>query len=302
MDRNIQTDHGQRSSTGGTILQVDGAGDSKKGKKKAGTTKKGGIPKRGTPKKGGGDGKRSVSATPTRKGGRRRGVARVADATTLDVSTRSAATPEGMPYNITVTNQKVTDATDIYEGPPGGVYLTLRRQRSQRFKALLQQLENPSRQLESQLVGITTVQSPIRPSIAEPSLVGLSTEHFATAQSGTRPSITDLSIGGPSVTAPPITEPSIRASSTVSEESRESSHTHAKPSPADSGVDILTPDTIVRPVTSDSEQSAHSVRGMAPVREITQEEKDRLRERNRQVEAVSGTWIFFPPPLSSMLW
>jgi hypothetical protein len=289
MGRNIQTDHDQRSNTGGTIPQFDSAGDSKKGKKKAGTPKKGGTPKKETPKNGGGGGKRSVPATPARKGGRRRGVAGVADTTTPNVSTRDTATPEGLPYNTTATNQKVTDSTDIYQGPPGAADVTLRRQGYQRFKALLQQLESPSHQLESRPVGFKTAPSPTRPTIRKPSLAGLSAEHFVTAQSVTRPSITDLSIAGPSVTAPPIAELSIRAPSTVPEESRESSHTHAKPSPADSGVDVLTPDILVRPVASDSEQSAHGVGGMAPVREVTQEERERLRERNQQVEAVSGT-------------
>ena len=59
-------------------------------------------------------------------------------------------------------------------------------------------------------------------------------------------------------------------------------------SPVDSGIDVLTPPPDLALVTIENQQSMQQVEDMAPVREISQAERDRLRERTKQSEAVSG--------------
>lgn len=72
------------------------------------------------------------------------------------------------------------------------------------------------------------------------------------------------------------------------EQLRETSSVHAEPSPSDSGGDVLIPDLTVAQFASGVEKSAQGVGSMAPVREVTQAERDRLREQNQHVEVVSG--------------
>jgi hypothetical protein len=60
-------------------------------------------------------------------------------------------------------------------------------------------------------------------------------------------------------------------------------------SPVDSGIDVVTPSPDLALATIEYQQSTQQqVEDMAPVREISQAERDRLRERTQQSEAVSG--------------
>jgi mediator of RNA polymerase II transcription subunit 10 len=62
----------------------------------------------------------------------------------------------------------------------------------------------------------------------------------------------------------------------------------SKESPVDSGIDVLTPSTEVESSSIENQQSTQQVEDMAPLREVSQAERDRLRQRAQESEAVSG--------------
>lgn len=222
MTRNDELNNGHRNGAGSSILQVDGAGNGKEGKK--------GTPKKGTPKKGS-RARRSTPATPKRRG--RDGERRAANAATPTRPIQRSTTVGGTAYTTEAGIRRVTDISDIYTGPAAAAFTTLRREGSVSFKALLQRLKEAS---------LHTV--PRRPISGTPQL-------------------------------------------TVPEQDPQANDV-PEDSPADSGIDVLTPASNLGLVENNTQQSTQEVENMAPVREISQAEKDRLRERNQQVEVVSG--------------
>ena len=157
-------------------------------------------------------------------------------------------TPGGQTYTTTISAKSVTEISDIYTGPPAAAFTTLRSNASEPFKALLHRLKHTPKHDEQGHSGLAV----------PPSIVPEQDRHAEQDRSESP------------------------------EQERPVSPAAAKPSPSDSGVDVLTPNANTNPLHDDDEHSSEVRATMAPVREISQPERDRLRERNQQVELVSG--------------
>lgn len=59
-------------------------------------------------------------------------------------------------------------------------------------------------------------------------------------------------------------------------------------SPPDSAIDVLTPTPCLASTSNDNKHFTQEIEDMAPVRETNQAERNRLRERDQQIEVLSG--------------